>query len=184
MTIRDVPSEIVSRAMAGDVDAFEVVLRECDDGLRGLAFRLLGDHHDMEDALQTAYLRAFRALPKFRPHGGSIAIWLHRIVFRTCMDELDRRKRARVDSIPADAVPRVTHEVETLVVVRDSLSRALAALSPEARAVLLLIDLLGFDYREAAEITEISRGTVASRLSRAREAVRSALQNGAAGHRA
>ncbi|MQA17780.1 MAG: sigma-70 family RNA polymerase sigma factor, partial [Pseudonocardiaceae bacterium] len=84
--------ELVARARDGDVDAFYSLIIRNDRGLRGLAFRLLGDRDAMDDALQESYLKAFRALPRF---SGDAAFksWLYRIVYNTCLDELRRNRK-------------------------------------------------------------------------------------------
>jgi len=78
--------------VAGDRDAFGSLIRQHDLSMRRLAFGLVGDRGGMDDALQEAYLRAYRGLPSF--HGDSaFGTWLYRIVYRTCLDELRRRVR-------------------------------------------------------------------------------------------
>ena len=85
--------ELVARILAGDRHAFTEVLRRHDDRLRGLAWKLLGgDPHRMDDALQDAYVRAYRALPRFR-QDADLGSWLYRITYNACIDELRRAKR-------------------------------------------------------------------------------------------
>src|SRR5581483_9518533 len=144
-----------------------------DPGLRGLAFRLLGDRTRMDDALQEAYVKAYRALPGFRGES-SPGTWLYRIAYNACLDEL-KRTRAVVDleSVRERAQP-APDPAETLS-TRETLAQAIGALPPEDRAAVLLVDAEGFDYGSAAEVLGIPAGTVASRLSRARRALRQAL---------
>ena len=85
--------ELVARILAGDRHAFTEVLRRHDERLRGLAWKLLGgDPHRMDDALQDAYVRAYRALPRFR-QDADLGSWLYRITYNACIDELRRAKR-------------------------------------------------------------------------------------------
>jgi RNA polymerase sigma-70 factor (ECF subfamily) len=159
-------------ARAGDHDAFAALVRRVDEGLRALAYRLLGDRDRMDDALQEAYVRAFRALPGFRGDS-ALATWLYRIVYNVCQEELRRSSRLRLVEASTEAPdpPSVAETVE----LRAGLAEALAALAPEDRAAVLLVDAQGFDYRAAAEILGVPEGTVASRLNRARALLRRAL---------
>ena len=165
----------LARARRGDEGAFAALVRHYDTGLRRLAYRLLGDRARMDDALQEAYLSAYRALPRFRGDS-SLGTWLYRIAYNACLDELKRtrevvdlesvRDRAQADGDPIDALS-----------LRQTLAAALTALPLEDRTAVLLVDANGFDYRSAAEVLGIPEGTVASRLNRARAALRQTLQN-------
>lgn len=159
--------------MGNDETTFTALIREHDEGLRGLAYRLLGDRSRMDDAMQEAYISAYRALPRFRGEA-SLRTWLYRIVYNACLDEL-RHERSVVPIDNVRTLPgRGADPVESLS-VRESLAAALAALPEEDRAAVLLVDGAGFDYRSAAEVLGIPEGTVGSRLNRARADLRSAL---------
>jgi RNA polymerase sigma-70 factor, ECF subfamily len=168
-----VASEEIRPVEELDADAFVALLREYDLRHRRLAFRLLGDRERMDDVLQDAYARAYRALPRFR---GSAAIgtWLYRIVYNACLDELRRSGARREVSLDEwrDRESDRTDRVEE----RLDLEAALAALPVELRVVVLLVDADELSYNEAAEVLGIPAGTVASRLSRARDALKGALQ--------
>jgi RNA polymerase sigma-70 factor (ECF subfamily) len=163
-----------ARVCRGDERAFAALVRHYDAGLRRLAFRLLGDRGRMDDALQEAYVSAYRALPRFRGDA-SLGTWLYRIAYNACLDEL-KRTRAVVD---LDSVRDRAHPgadpIEALS-IRHTLAGALAELPLEDRAAVLLVDADGFDYRGAAEVLGVPEGTVASRLNRARAALRQALE--------
>jgi RNA polymerase sigma-70 factor, ECF subfamily len=171
--VDDLDPVTVARARSGDERAFAALVRHYDDGLRTLAFRLLGDRARMDDALQEAYVKAYRALPQFRGDA-SLGTWLYRITYNACIDELKRtsavvdlesvRDRVQTDVDPVDALS-----------IRQTLAHALAGLPPEDRAAVLLVDADGFDYRDAAQVLGIPEGTVASRLNRARAALRQTL---------
>jgi RNA polymerase sigma-70 factor (ECF subfamily) len=162
-------------ARAGDHDAFAALVRRVDDGLRALAFRLLGDRDRMDDALQDAYVRAFRALPRFRGES-ALTTWLYRIVYNVCQEELRRAGRLRlVEPETALEAEDPAAGVAETVELRAGLAAALADLPPEDRAAVLLVDAQGFDYRAAAGILDVPEGTVASRLNRARATLRRAL---------
>ena len=164
---------LLARARRGDAAAFALLLRADDESHRRLAYRLLGDRQSMDDVLQEAYLRAFRALPRFRGRA-SFATWLYRIVYNACLDELRRdrsRREVTLDELPADVSGGSVEE-------QLDLEAALAALSPELRAVVLLVDAEGLSYNEAAEVLGVAPGTIGSRLNRARAVLRAALEGG------
>ena len=156
-----------------DADSFVALLREYDLRHRRLAYRLLGDHDRMDDVLQDAYARAFRSLPRFRG-GAAIGTWLYRIVYNACLDEL-RRSDARKE-VSLDEWRERDSDRSAAVEQRLDLEAALAALPVELRAVVLLVDADELSYDEAAEVLGIPPGTVASRLSRARDALKGALR--------
>jgi RNA polymerase sigma-70 factor, ECF subfamily len=180
----DVASGVLDRARRGDQEAFAAVVRVYDRRLRGLAYRLLGDRDRMDDALQEAYVRAFRALPRFRGDA-RLSTWLFRITYNACLDELARGRKAA--HAPLDELAGQASELPEpgdVLGARSELAAALASLSPEERAVVLLVDAEGFDYADAAGVLGVPVGTVASRLNRARTALRATLRPLAEGSRA
>lgn len=169
---------LVDRILGGDRDAFSQVLRRHDDRLRALAYRLLGgDRHRMDDALQEAYVRAYRALPRFR-RDADLGSWLYRITYNACIDELRRTKRRPAPVDVADAVwepESAAPGPDRVVGASDAVVRALATLPEDQRTTVVLVDGEGFDNVTAARILGVAPGTVASRLSRARAAMRRAI---------
>jgi RNA polymerase sigma-70 factor (ECF subfamily) len=162
---------LLARARRGDAAAFGLLLRAADESHRRLAFRLLGDRQSMDDVLQEAYVRAFRALPQFRG-GSAFGTWLYRIVYNACLDEVRRSHReVLLGDLPGEDSPGGVED-------RLDLEAALAALPPELRAVVLLVDAQGLSYDEAAEVFGVAPGTIGSRLNRARATLRAALEGG------
>jgi RNA polymerase sigma-70 factor (ECF subfamily) len=171
-TLPDV--ELVELARLGDQSAFDALLRRHDARMRALAYRLMADRHRMDDALQEAYLKAYRALPRFRA-GSDFGTWLYRITYNACIDEIRKRKRhplSVVDPIdPTSGRPGPERTVSASETVR----HAHSGLPIDQRVTVVLVDGEGFDHREAAEILGVAPGTVASRLHRARTALRGIL---------
>jgi RNA polymerase sigma-70 factor (ECF subfamily) len=161
---------LLARARRGDARAFARLAGEHGEGHRRLAFRLLGDRDRMDDALQEAYVRAFRALPRFKGDA-ALGTWLYRIVYNACLDEL-RRGRRRREAVLDDAAAAAEDDVDA----RLDLAAALAALPVDLRAVVLLVDAEGLSYDEAAEVLGVPAGTIGSRLNRARAELRTALK--------
>jgi RNA polymerase sigma-70 factor, ECF subfamily len=155
--------------MTLDDDEFAALVAEYDRDLRRLAFRVLGDRHAMDDALQDAYVKAFRALPRFRGDS-SPRTWLYRIAYNACVDHL-RRQRTHAQLGETAAAP----DPSDAAAGRAALAAAFASLPVDQRVAVLLVDVQGFGYPEAASVLDVRVGTVASRLSRGRKALRAAL---------
>ena len=143
-------------------------MTEHDGRLRALAYHLLGSRDAMDDVLQEVYLKAHRRLAGFRGDS-SLSTWLYRITYTTCVDRLRRGQWTRpapVEEIEG-SLPQPVAEDDALL-LRDELHRALAALSPERCAAVLLVLRDGHSYAEAAEILGVPQGTVASRVAHGR----------------
>jgi RNA polymerase sigma-70 factor (ECF subfamily) len=175
--VNDADRAVVEEAQRGSHRAFRAMVERFDPGLRSLAFRLLGSQTLMEDVLQDAYVKAYRALPSFRGES-SPGTWLYRITYNACLDEL-RRQRKVVELPLAHAAHRPDPRPEPgeRFGLRSTLTAAMDDLPPAHRAAVLLVDGHGFDYAEAADVLGIPEGTLRSRLSRARARLRDALHD-------
>ncbi len=167
---------VLRRAKSGDRDAFVQIMDHYDRRLRSLAYRLLDDRESAIEAMQDVYVKAFAGLPGFQERS-AVGTWLYRITYTTCLDHIERRKKHTV--VYADPDPPL------LGLVRDpadeaslhvDLTAALRSLSSDARAAVLMVDRDGYDYRSTADVLGIPMGTLASRLSAARAALRRALE--------
>lgn len=169
--------DLEAQARAGDPKAFGALIRQYDDRLRGVAWAVVRDPHRTDDVMQSAYEKAFRSIRRFDGRS-SISTWLHSIVYRTAIDSTryeGRRRHDDIDEMPAVASPV---DAERQALSRVEVESVMDRLSPEDRAALMLIAGHGLSYDEAAAILGEARGTVASRVSRARQ--RLAREAGAA----
>ena len=171
----DVDSHLVERARRGDAAAFVEIVRHYEPRLRALAYRLLDDRDLTDDVLQDVYIRAFKALGRFRGDA-SLGTWLYRITYNTCIDELRRGRKVvslfsehHADTEDARSGP------EEVAIERGDLAAALASLAPELRAAVILVDVDGLDYAAAGGVLGIPAGTVGSRRNKARSVLRMAL---------
>ena len=167
----DPPSTIVRAARRGDHRAFTRLVNRYDDGLRALAFHLLGSREAMDEALQETYLNAYRGLPQFRGEAG-VGTWLYRIAYTTCLQRLRRPQRLEpTDDEQLEELAAPSRDIADDVALRDEVRRALGTLTPGQRVAVLLIHRDGFSYADAAEILDVPVGTVASRVAAARVAL-------------
>jgi RNA polymerase sigma-70 factor (ECF subfamily) len=158
------------KAKDGDPVAFTALVRLYDPQLRAYAYRILGDRTAMDDALQNAYLNAFRAIRRFRGDA-SFKNWMFRIVHNACID-LIRKRRDEVELFESAAV---VSDPARAGILRVDIVAAFERLTTEHRAVLALVDVEGLDYAAAADVLAVPVGTVRSRLNRARAAMREEL---------
>jgi RNA polymerase sigma-70 factor, ECF subfamily len=158
----------------------DVVLPHLDAGRR-LARWLMRNEHDAEDAVQEASLRAFRYFRTFV--GGDGRAWFLKIVRNICLEWRAQRTAALTDPFDDEKPPPGDHpapDPEALLLRTDDatlITRAMRSLPDRFHHLLVLRELEGLSYRELADVTGIPMGTVMSRLSRAREALRGAVHN-------
>ena len=158
---------------------WEEVVRDHSARVYRLALRLTGDVHDAEDLTQDVFVRVFRSLHRFEP--GTFEGWLHRITTNLFLDTARRRQRIRFDALAAGAGERLAGsepapgERMADAGLDHDVAAALAALSPEFRACVVLCDIEGLSYEEVAAVLDVKLGTVRSRIHRGRAQLRAAL---------
>lgn len=165
---------LVEGVVAGRNASFRSLYDETADGLAGFAYRMLGDRHAAEDAVQQAFLELARSAGRFRGDGRALRAWLYRSVRFSVMDEL-RRRRRRPEQ-PAETLPETPVDERADHGWDPSLEAALAALPERQRAVLLLWHVDGFDPAEIAKILGTTRGAVYAASARGEAALRTALR--------
>lgn len=179
--------QIIKKAAAGSADAFEQLVLTYQTPIYRLCFRMTGNADDAADLTQEAFLKAWRALDSFR-FDASFSTWLYRLASNLCLDFLRAEKRRAVlplihDDAEGDELsldppdPAPTPEQAALRAEEQAqLAAALKALEPEQRQILTLRVVNDLSYTEIAEILGVREGTVKSRLSRARDALRKKLE--------
>ena len=165
--------------VAGDSGAFGELFTRHRDRLWAVALRTTGNPEDAADALQDAMVSAFRRAGSFRGDS-AVTTWLHRIVVNACLDRLRRAKVRAADPLPDDLEERTgavspraggDNDPEARAISRDRqrvVMAALAALPPDQRAALVLVDMEGYPVQEAASILDVPTGTIKSRCARGR----------------
>ena len=180
---------LIQSAMKGELDAFNRLILAYQDLAFNVAYRMLNDEDQAADAVQNAFISAWRNLNTYR--GGSFKAWVMRMVTNGCYDELRRQKRRPTTPLEPlnyddqeemdsprwmasdDPQPETTMEQAEL---EHALAHCLENLPKDFRAVVVLVDVQGMDYEEVAESTHAPLGTVKSRLARARMKMRDCLQ--------
>ncbi len=175
---------LVEAAQSGELSAFNTLISAYQQQAYGIAYRILGDADSAADAMQDSFIKVYNRIHQFR--GGSFKAWLFRVVINTCYDRMrgDRRRRAKLldgdEILPEhdyrliDAKPSPHEKAESSELMRALMSE-IRKLPKEQQQVLILCDLEGLAYHEAASVTGSNLGTVKSRLSRARAKMRDAL---------
>jgi RNA polymerase sigma-70 factor (ECF subfamily) len=179
---------LIRAAQRGDLEAFNLLILRYQNLLFGIALRLLNDEDAAADAVQEALISAFRRFDTFR--GDSLRSWLARVVVNACYDEM--RKKRRQHSMPLEQFNSEGDEIENSYWLVDSqadpelqfesselesaIHNSLHKLPPIYRLVLVLVDIEGLSYEEAASAARVPVGTVKSRLARARLQMQKSLQ--------
>lgn len=177
MSSMDTECEIEALARSGDPGAFGLLVRRWDDELRGLVWSVLREADQLDDVLQSAYEKAFRSLGRFR-HESSLKTWVYSICLRTAIDHQRYEGRRRHDDLGTVAPRSSDASTSTEGLDRVELARALELLDPDVRALLMLTAGLGYSFDETAAIAGLPRGTVASRVARAKQLIRAAIGDG------
>ncbi|MBI1950818.1 MAG: sigma-70 family RNA polymerase sigma factor [Acidobacteria bacterium] len=173
---------LMKRVAAGDERAFADLVNRYSARLLTLAWRLLGNRADAEDAVQRALLRLFRSARSYRPEW-AVSTWLYRITTNVCVDELRRRAGRPIlqqagEERAAGGQGLRFEEAAGGAGRRLDLKRALLRVPREAGILLALRYVDGLSYHELARVRGISINTVKSQLARGKSILRAALQGG------
>jgi RNA polymerase sigma-70 factor (ECF subfamily) len=191
MNASDADAALVERTKAGDVKAFEMLVVKYQRRIERLIGRMVRDVDLVPDIAQETFIRAYRAIPKFRGDS-AFYTWLYRIAVNTAKKALMELKRdptvtesalaARDDDDETSRVGNELSDGETPDAVLASkqiaaaVNSAMEALSEELRQAITLREIEGLSYEEIAELMDCPIGTVRSRIFRAREAIAQRLR--------
>ncbi|MBW3594732.1 MAG: sigma-70 family RNA polymerase sigma factor [Actinobacteria bacterium] len=164
--------QLIAAATAGDLVAFEKIVRRYQTDVVRLALHVVRDMGAAEDAAQEAFVRAFRFLPRYRGDS-KFSTWLFSIVRNCALDELRRLGRGGVPSEHFDTNVAAHHSDTQLGL---EIREAMGELPLDLREAVILIDMFGMSYREAAAVVRTAEGTLKSRVHRARQLLMHALR--------
>ena len=184
---------LVERARSGNQEAFEKLVHLCDRGVLRLAYRMLGNAEDAQDAYQETFLKAFRYLRNFR-FESSLNTWIYQISTNVCLDRLRQRQKRRESTMddsrtdPADAFAAVTDSATSMASsytnperrlygkeLGEQIDAAVRTLSEKERLVFEMKHYGGFKLRIIGEILETSEGAAKNYLFRATRKLRAQL---------
>ena len=168
-------SELIERAKR-DPEAFGALYRRFSPMLLNYVHRRTGDVHATEDLVADVFLIVMRSLPGYRHRGIPVRSWLLRIATNTVNRWARRQGRRRCAALDSDQLVGADEPSTTGGPLEEHCQRALLALPPRYQAVLALYHLEGLSVKETAVAIGCREGTVSSRLSRARDALRSQLK--------
>ena len=156
----------------GDPDAFALLVARHQDRMWAVALRIMRNPEDAADALQDAYIAAFRRAASFRGES-QVTSWLHRVVVNACLDRLRNMRLRETKPLP-DNLDRsrrmgvITKDPVEMTEQRSVVAAALGTLNADQRAALVLVDMEGYSVEEASQILGCAPGTVKSRCARGR----------------
>ncbi|WP_306574384.1 RNA polymerase sigma factor RpoE [Oligella urethralis] len=188
-TERELDATLVKRAQAGEKRAFELLVSKYQRRILRLLGRILYNQSDVEDVAQETFLKAYRALPKFR-NESAFYTWLYRIAVNTARNHLSSKQNqlfvsdqlesqdgetfSLLDNLTDGETPEThMHNREIL----EALQAALDDLPEQLRQAIVLRELEGLSYEEIADVMDCPVGTVRSRIFRAREAISERLKS-------
>ena len=178
--------QIIERTLAGETDAFSLLVRRWERPIYGLSLRMLGRDEDARDVCQETFLAAFRNLRKFRGDA-KFSSWLYRIALNACHSKLrkgsgtvehsidqedDNGRKFELADDGAEFMPDRMHRDQRATVVR----RALQALPAEMRQVIVMKEYEELTFAEIAEILNVPVSTVKSRLYTGLQQMRARLE--------
>ncbi|MBB6214934.1 RNA polymerase sigma-70 factor (ECF subfamily) [Anaerosolibacter carboniphilus] len=180
---------LIEKSKQGDVESFEMLIKSYQTLAYNIAFRMLGNVEDASDATQEALVKVFKSIHSFQGQS-SFSTWLYRIVTNTCLDELRKRKRQKVYSYhnpvemedgeidrdvvdPNSSTEEIFEKKEEIKSIQD----AIQALPEQHKTVIILRDIKGLSYEQISEILDCPQGTIKSRISRARLALKDIITN-------
>ena len=180
-------NKLIKKAQSGNVKAFEKIIDTYQVKIYNMVYRMSGNQNDAFDITQEVLIKIFRNINSFK-FESKFSTWVYRVVSNTCLDEMKKIKRKSAYSLDAelitddgelnveipDSQPLPEDELEGKE-IRDSITEAISRLSLEHQNVIILRDINGLSYDEIANIIDCSVGTVKSRVSRARKALKKIL---------
>lgn len=182
--------DLIAAFKDGDMLAFQTLVEKYENRVYNLCMRMVNDEVESRDLTQEVFLKVYRSIMKYQ-HTYSFYTWVYRITVNCCIDYIRKKKRRAqtvsltshnasegADPVREHEIPDTTYVPETAMEkseLREMLNSAIGQLSEKLQSIIVLKEIEGFTYEEIAEILDCSRGTVKSRLFRARERLKEIL---------
>ena len=174
----DTDALLVQRYLAGDMAAFEELMKAHEDRVFAVCLRMLRDREAALDATQETFVTVFRKADRFAGRS-AFSTWLYRVAVNTCYDHSRRMRRHRAEPLPEgnDPLDATAGDAFAAAELRPDLEAALAQLPAEFRAAIILADVEGLGLQTVADALSVPVGTVKSRVFRARKLLAESLGN-------
>lgn len=182
--------ELVAQSQGGDAESFNQLVLRWERPIFALAYRTIGREEEARDVCQETFLRAYRALPRFRREA-KFSSWIYRIALNLCRDWMRRERRAPmmqppedVDLVDVAAAAEPSESIEDLVARRDLtrlVEQAMAHLPEEQRTAIVLKEYQGLTFQEIADVVGCPLSTVKTRLYQGLTVLRRELAKSAGG---
>lgn len=179
---------LIDKAVKGDINSFESLIIKYEKMVFNIAYRVFGNTEDAKDMAQEVFIKFYKNIKKC-DNSKSVKTWIYTIAYNTCIDEVRKRKGKSTVSIDKDIdtdegsfskqLPSNEVTPENAVINKEKtimIQKAINKLSEEHKILIVYRDINGFSYSEIAEITNLSLGTVKSRLSRARNSLKNIIK--------
>lgn len=168
----------IEAAQKGNIDAFETLISIYEKKIYTICLRMMNHTEEASDATQEVCLKIWRQLKSFQGKS-KFSTWIYRITMNECLDRLRKSKNKKNNIIKYEQEDLVSESAEEIIqnkVLQDILKQAILELKDEQRKMIVLRDINGNTYEQIADILNLSLGTVKSRISRARVALKRILQ--------
>lgn len=178
--------ELLLRIKEGDTDAFEEIVKLYQQKVCSTIFYMVKNENIVEDLAQEVFIKVYKNINKFNEES-SLYTWIYRITMNVCIDEIKKEKKITYinpyieteDGTVEVQLEDESQKVEEILekkLEKESLIKAIKALPPEQRALIVLRDIRQFKYMEIAEMLNLNLGTVKSKINRARQCLKELLE--------
>lgn len=182
-------NNLINMCQQGHVESFEILIKSYEKRAFNIAYRMLGNMEDANDATQEAFIKVFKNMSKFKGDS-SFSTWLYRIVTNTCLDIIRKNKNKKVVSydntkktddgeikIEFEDEKNNTEEIIEKKLENEFIHECINSLGKDHRAVIVLRDINGFTYKEMTKVLKCSEGTIKSRINRARKSLKNIIED-------
>jgi len=181
--------DIIEKCKLGDNNAFEILIKNYDKKVYNMIYRIMGNKEDALDLTQEVFIKVYKGISTFRGDS-SFSTWLYRLATNTCFDENRKKKNKKTHSLDKPIETEYgefkrdlrddTYNPDEMLIkkeIQNLVQKAISMLPEEQRVMIVLRDIQGFTYKEISEILQCSMGTVKSRISRGRLALKNILES-------
>ncbi|UCE19373.1 MAG: sigma-70 family RNA polymerase sigma factor [Gemmatimonadota bacterium] len=163
---------VIRRCQNGEISAFETIYRHYEKPMLSVAYRMLSNKEDAEDALQNAFINLYKKIGQFK-FDSAFSTWFYRIVVNACFDK--QRKGKSWSHVPLDQVAELSEDLHAEV--GHHLQKAIDGLPPKMKACFVLFAVQGFKQREIAEILKMKEGTIKAQVFEAKARLREVMKD-------